>query len=188
MPRSKTRPQVGDIIWYFAAAPPVAGPLPATVLRQVATSGSGVGSTPPTFDLAVSAVADGTVTFAAAVPFHYGTRPTTGAWCTMPRVNTPAAGVWPSGNLEVQDYVEHGLNEEQRAAHIQQLLEKAQEAAQAAPASASAGNPGKTRSELELMTKDQLVAYADDHDIEVSSTWVKADIVNAILQGQTTPA
>jgi hypothetical protein len=117
MPRTLTRPQVGNIIWYFAAAPPVAGPLPATVLRQVATAGTGVGSPPPTFDLAVSAVADGTVSFVAAVPFYYGTRPTTGAWCTMPRINTPAAGVWPSSaNIEALDYELHGLNEEQRAA------------------------------------------------------------------------
>jgi hypothetical protein len=43
-----------------------------------------------------------------------------------------------------------------------------------------------TRDELEAMTKDELVAYADDHDIEVSHSWVKSDIVSAILKGQQT--
>lgn len=128
MPRSLTRPQVGTVVWYFAAAPPVAGPLSATVLRQVATAGTGVGSPPPTFDLAVSAVADGTVSFVAAVPFHYGTRPTTGAWCTMPRVNTPAAGVWPSNFSEgALEYELHGLTLEQREARAAAQLAKAQE-------------------------------------------------------------
>jgi hypothetical protein len=41
-----------------------------------------------------------------------------------------------------------------------------------------------TRDELEAMTKDELVAYADDRDIEVSHSWVKSDIVSAILKAE----
>src|SRR5262245_38453234 len=98
MPRSLTRPQVGQTVWYFAATPPAAAPLSATVVEVITTGGSGVmGSPPPTLDLTVFA-ADGTTSAVAAVPFHYGTRPTSGAWCTMVRVNAPAAGQWPSNN------------------------------------------------------------------------------------------
>lgn len=100
MPRSLTRPQTGTVVWYFAAAPPVAVPLMASVIAAVTTAGAGVGSPPPTFDLAVydpaAAAGAGATAKVAAVPFHYGTRPSSGAWCTMPRVNTPAAGQWPS--------------------------------------------------------------------------------------------
>ena len=128
MPRSLTRPQVGTVVWYFAAAPPVAGPLVAQVMAAVTTAGTGVFSPPPTFDLAVMAAADAVVTKVAAVPFHYGTRPTTGAWCTMPRVNTPLAGVWPSSFSEGGlDYELHGLTLEQREARAQAQLAKAQE-------------------------------------------------------------
>ena len=36
------------------------------------------------------------MTFAAAVPFYYGARPASGAWCTMMRVNENLAGAWPT--------------------------------------------------------------------------------------------
>ena len=50
-----------------------------------------------------------------------------------------------------------------------------------------------TRAELEEMTKEDLVNYADDHDIEVHHNWLKDDIVSAIIKGEkaaarTTPA
>ena len=40
------------------------------------------------------------------------------------------------------------------------------------------------RHELEAMTKEELVNYADDHDIEVNAHWVKDDIIKEILKGQ----
>jgi hypothetical protein len=116
MPRSLTRPQVGTVVWYYAAAPPVAGPLPATVIAAVATAGTGIGSPPPTFDLFVIAI-DGTTSKVAAVPFYYGTRPTTGAWCTMPRTFTPPAGVWPSQASEAgAALLQHGVANGSQAA------------------------------------------------------------------------
>src|SRR5262245_28608127 len=98
MPKTLTRPVVGQGVWYYTAAPPTGlVPLPGVVLALVAGGGTGVGSPAPTYDLDVVA-ADGTHSKAAAVPFHYGTRPASGAWCTMPRVNVPASGQWPSSN------------------------------------------------------------------------------------------
>lgn len=41
-----------------------------------------------------------------------------------------------------------------------------------------------TRDELELMTKDELVAYAEDKDIEVNYNWLKSDIVTAIVNSE----
>lgn len=85
MPRTLTRPQVGQVVWYFAASPPGTKPLAAMVVNT---------DSPTMFDLTVFA-ADGTTAPALNVPFHYGTRPTTGAWCTMRRVEENAAGKWP---------------------------------------------------------------------------------------------
>ena len=45
-----------------------------------------------------------------------------------------------------------------------------------------------TRGELEEMTKDDLINYADDHDIEVHHNWLKDDIVSAILKGEKAAA
>jgi hypothetical protein len=42
----------------------------------------------------------------------------------------------------------------------------------------------KTKGELDAMTKEDLVAYADDMDVETHSSWLKEDIVSAILKGQ----
>ena len=36
--------------------------------------------------------------------------------------------------------------------------------------------------ELEAMTKEELVNYADDHDIEVHHSWLKDDIIKEILK------
>lgn len=44
------------------------------------------------------------------------------------------------------------------------------------------------RAELEEMTKEDLVNYADDHDIEVQHSWLKDDIVATILKGQKAQA
>jgi hypothetical protein len=55
----------------------------------------------------------------------------------------------------------------------------------AAPRAAPQAAPttGKmTRVQLNDMTKDELVEYADDHDIEVTASWPKADIVDAIVK------
>jgi len=103
MPRTLTRPIVGTPVWYYSAAPPTGlSPLPATVVALNVGAGSGVFSPPQTFDLEIydpaAAAGAGAVSKVLAVPFHYGTRPTSGAWCTMPRVNTPAVGAWPSNN------------------------------------------------------------------------------------------
>jgi hypothetical protein len=111
------------VIWYFAAAPPVNPPLAAVVIAQITTAGTGVGSPPPTFDLMVIA-ADGTTSKASAVPFHYGTRPTAGAWCTMPRVNTPPAGIWPALSEGAVDYVMHDMTPEQRTAWAEMVAAK----------------------------------------------------------------
>lgn len=46
----------------------------------------------------------------------------------------------------------------------------------------------KTRDELEAMTKDELVNYADDMDIEVHHHWVKDEIIKEILKGQKAAA
>ena len=42
----------------------------------------------------------------------------------------------------------------------------------------------KQRHELEAMTKDELVAFADDIDVDVQQSWLKDDIITAILKGQ----
>lgn len=41
-----------------------------------------------------------------------------------------------------------------------------------------------TKGELEAMTKDELVAYADDRDIEVHHHWVKDDIIAEIMKAE----
>ena len=46
----------------------------------------------------------------------------------------------------------------------------------------------KDKHELESMNKDELVSYADDMDIEVQHSWLKEDIVSAILKGQRAAA
>lgn len=105
MPRSLTRPQTGQVVWYYAAAPPVGQPNAALVVNTVDKS---------TFGLAVFDRATGVASYVPSVPFHYGTRPASGAWCTMMRVNEPAAGMWPSSNMEAHDYEENALDHEQR--------------------------------------------------------------------------
>jgi hypothetical protein len=42
--------------------------------------------------------------------------------------------------------------------------------------------------ELEGLTKDELINYADDNDIEVHQHWVKDEIIKEILKGQKTAA
>lgn len=46
----------------------------------------------------------------------------------------------------------------------------------------------KDKHELESMTKDDLVSYADSMDVEVQQSWLKEDIVSAILKGQRAAA
>jgi hypothetical protein len=46
----------------------------------------------------------------------------------------------------------------------------------------------KAKSELDAMTKEDLVAYADDLDVETHSSWLKDEIVSAILKGQRAAA
>jgi hypothetical protein len=98
MPRSATRPQVGSLVWYFAASPPAAKAQVAMVVNTATPQGSeGVGGPGPILDLCLFTPA-GTTAPALGVPFFYGSRPAAGAnpWCTMMRVNEPASGQWPS--------------------------------------------------------------------------------------------
>jgi len=44
------------------------------------------------------------------------------------------------------------------------------------------------RNELEGMTKDELIAHAEDLEIEVQHSWLKDDIIKHILKGQKTAA
>jgi len=55
-------------------------------------------------------------------------------------------------------------------------------AARAAAPAAQSTEPKKTRAQLNEMTKEELVEYADDHDIDVTPSWPKADIVDAIVK------
>ena len=41
-----------------------------------------------------------------------------------------------------------------------------------------------TKSEFEAMTKDELVAYADDRDIEVHHHWNKDEIISEIMKAE----
>ncbi len=45
-----------------------------------------------------------------------------------------------------------------------------------------------TRSELESMTKDELVEYADDMGVEVDRHWLKDDIITEILKAEKAAA
>jgi hypothetical protein len=46
----------------------------------------------------------------------------------------------------------------------------------------------KTKDELEDMTKDELVNYADDNDIEVHHNWLKDEIISSILKAEKAAA
>jgi hypothetical protein len=159
MPRSRLRPQVGHIVWYYAASPPGAAALPAIVVAAVATAGTGVGSPPPTFDVAfydpAAAAGAGAWTKVAALPFHYGTRPASGAWITMPRVTSPgAAGVWPSLSAEAEEYVEHSLTPEQREQRREKLVEQLEKEAEEA-AEREAARAAEREHELEQVGEDE---------------------------------
>jgi len=65
------------------------------------------------------------------VPFHYGTRPTSGAWCTMPRINTPAVGAWPSAMEGPLEFALHDVPEDKRQEVIDHMREEAEAAAKA---------------------------------------------------------
>jgi hypothetical protein len=123
MPRSILRPQTGHIVWYFAAAPPATAPIAALVVATVDRTH---------FNLVTFDPVAGTATFVGNVVFHYGTRPASGAWCTPMRVNEPLPGAWPSLNVEVEEYVTHDMNEEQREARREQLVEQMEKEAEAA--------------------------------------------------------
>jgi hypothetical protein len=45
-----------------------------------------------------------------------------------------------------------------------------------------------TRAELEDMTKDELIEYAEDMDVEVHHSWLKDEIISAVLKGQKAAA
>jgi hypothetical protein len=89
------------------------------------------------FNLATFDPNTGAITAAASTPFHYGTRPPSGAWCTMMRVNEPPAGTWPS-NQEALEFAEHGLTMMQK----QQAAQQRTLALQAAAQPTGNGNPG----------------------------------------------
>ena len=46
----------------------------------------------------------------------------------------------------------------------------------------------KSRGEPEKMTKDELVDYADNNNIEVQHAWLKDDIISAIVKGERATA
>ena len=46
----------------------------------------------------------------------------------------------------------------------------------------------KQRGELDSMTKDELIDYAEERDITVHQGWLKDDIITAILKGQKAAA
>jgi len=85
------------------------------------------GGLPPLgwFNLAIFDPSTGAITAAPSMPFYYGTRPASGAWCTMMRVNEPKAGSWPT-NVSTLDFVEHGLTQQQRDAAAQQRIAESQ--------------------------------------------------------------
>jgi hypothetical protein len=123
MPRSILRPQTGHIVWYFAAAPPATAPIAALVVATVDRTH---------FNLVTFDPVAGTAAFVGNVVFHYGTRPASGAWCTPMRVNEPLPGSWPSLNVEAEEYVTHDMNEEQREARREQLIEQMEKEAEEA--------------------------------------------------------
>lgn len=85
MPRSIKRPIIGQIVWYYPSVPPT-NPSAALVVNQPSRT---------TFGLTVFDRAAGTTSYVAGVPYHDGTRPASGAWCTHMRVVEPPSGVWP---------------------------------------------------------------------------------------------
>ena len=46
----------------------------------------------------------------------------------------------------------------------------------------------KTKNELEEMTKEELVDYADDNDIEVHRSWLKDEIIAFIVKAEKAAA
>jgi len=165
MPRSLSRPQVGTIVWYYAASPPGAAPLAAMVVNVPTPAGSGFGiplpGAGPTLDLTVFAAA-GTTSAVLGVPFYYGTRPASGAWCTMPRVNQNLAGAWPASQ-EAQDYELHNLNAEQREQRIEELREAAEKAAAKAAEEETPGTQPPSHDEEELEDVEEDTPHTRGH-------------------------
>jgi hypothetical protein len=113
MPRSITRPQVGSMVWYYAA-PTAVNPQAAIVLGVVDKT-----------HLALTwfAAADGAATFAGNVLYTDGSvKVTSGAWCTYMRINAFTAGTSP--NSEALDYELAGLTLEQREARLDAIAAK----------------------------------------------------------------
>jgi len=79
----------------------------------------------------------GTITARNGIGFYYGQRPASGAWITMPRVNEPIAGAWPT-NQEALAFAEHDLSPAQKMVAQEQRLV----AAEAQAAGNGNGNPG----------------------------------------------
>jgi len=130
------------MVWYYAAAPPATAPIAALVVQSVSGEGSqGVGGPAPTFNLATFAPATGVMTFAAAVPFYYGARPASGAWCTMMRVNENLAGAWPT-QQEALEFAEHGLTAQQKQAAGEARVATAAAAAAQTQTNGNGGNLG----------------------------------------------
>jgi len=232
MPRSLTNPLTGQIVWFFAAAPPAAAPMaalvvaslvgkplsltcsamswangivtatvpaqndppgsiypitvagvtpagyngsytgtvtsattityplasnpgPVTVQGTVAYNSGFDAAGQPTlyYNLASFDPSTGAITARAATPFYYGRRPTSGAWCTMMRVNEPIAGAWPTNQMTLE-YVEHGLTVDQKAAAAQTRIDANLAAQQAAASGNGNGNsnPGVTRTTHQTRT------------------------------------
>jgi hypothetical protein len=115
MPRSITRPQTGNIVWYFATATG-AQPNAALVVGVVDRTH---------FNLAVFSPVDGTMTFAGNVVLYDGSvRPAT-AFCTWMRINQFVSGTSPFS--EAMDVETHAMTAEQADEHIEMLAQKQQE-------------------------------------------------------------
>jgi len=121
--------------------PLATNPGPVTVQGTVAyNSGYTAAGIPAQFyNLTVFDPSAGTVAAQNAVPFLYGIRQASGAWCTMMRVNENLPGAWPT-QLEALQYAEHGLTPDQKTQAGLMRVAEAQAAAQAA--AAGNGNPG----------------------------------------------
>jgi len=105
----------------------------------------------PFYNLIVADASAGTWAAQNAVPFLYGIRQASGAWCTMMRPSENIAGAWPT-TLEAMTFVEHDLTAAQKTEAAQTRVAAAQATAQAA----ASGNGGGGISATTINGDDEL--------------------------------
>jgi hypothetical protein len=122
--------------------PLATNPGPVTVQGTVAfNSGfTAAGVAAPFFNLAIFDPTTGAITAQPSIPFCYGIRLASGAWCTMMRVNEPVAGAWPT-NTEALAVAEHDLSPAQKEAAVTARIEQMKKDAANYPKSAAALGP-----------------------------------------------